>query len=183
MNQSFEVQLAVIRRALGDVIAPALSNAEKHVLEQLHLSLIALDFMQDRLPKARSYYRLELELHRDLGAAVVDLLACHSAKATHSLLPFLESCQVSLDDPKAEWSDYIRISRGIREAVAATVADAEGAAYEKELDALIIDKNEFILLQARIWAAPFGFELNPEALPSGEWEKDNQRNLANEVGS
>ncbi len=50
MNQAFDTQLQVVQRALGEVVLPALGGASGHVIEQLHLSMAALSFMQQRLP-------------------------------------------------------------------------------------------------------------------------------------
>jgi len=52
MNQSFETQVRIAIRALSDVIAPALAGADKHVVEQLQLTIATLGFVADRIPEA-----------------------------------------------------------------------------------------------------------------------------------
>ena len=54
MIQTFDTQLEVSLRAMRDVVAPALNDAESHVLEQFGLVLATLEFMRHRLPYAVS---------------------------------------------------------------------------------------------------------------------------------
>jgi hypothetical protein len=70
VNQSFETLLQVVQRALGEVVLPAVSGADKHVVEQLHLSMAALGLMQARLASARAFSRREVDDYIDIARAI-----------------------------------------------------------------------------------------------------------------
>jgi hypothetical protein len=163
VNQSYETQLQVVQRALGEVVLPALSGAEKHVIEQLQLSMAALGFMQSRLPHARRFYRGQLMAYLDMADAILGLTP------DEKLSQFANEGRARLDHPEADDADYVAATRDLREAIASSVAAAEGAPHEAALDALILNKSVPILMQDRLWCLPLGFELKPEALPPAAW--------------
>jgi hypothetical protein len=163
MNQSFAVQLQVVQRALGEVVLPALAGAEKHVIEQLQLSMAAIGFMQARLPEARKYFRAELRAYIDMADAVQQLVT------SQDLARLAASGRAALDRPEAEEEDYQAVTRGLREAIASLATTSNGAPHEAALDALILEKSEPILMQGRLWCLPLGFELKPEDLPNAAW--------------
>lgn len=163
MNQSYETQLQVVQRALGETVLPALAGAEKHVIEQLQLSMAAIGFMQSRLPHARRYYRGQLKAYLDMADAVLGLVA------SETLSQLIGKSRVELERPEADDADYVAATRDLREAIANLVVDANGAAHEAALDALILEKSAPILMQDRLWCLPLGFELKPEDLPPAEW--------------
>lgn len=166
MNQDFETQLQVVQRALREVVLPALAGADKHVIEQLHLSLAAIGFMQQRLALARSYYRGTLQRYLAMAGAVSDLLGT-SAKgladeAAHS--------KAVLDDPAAADADLRAATAALRAGIAALVEAAKDTPQESALDALVLEHSEAILLGDRSWCIPLGFELRPEDLPKADWQ-------------
>jgi hypothetical protein len=165
MNQSYETQLQVVQRALSDVVLPALAGAEKHVIEQLQLSMAALGFLQHRLPHARRYYRWQLSAYLDLAEAVVVLVA------NDTLSQLTQENRTLLQKPEAVDADYVAATRALREAIARQIVVSEGMPHEAALDALILDKSAPILLQDRLWCLRLGFELKPEALPTALWEQ------------
>ena len=169
MNQDFETQLQVVQRALGEVVLPALGAAERHVIEQLHLSIAALTFMQQRLPHARRYYRGTLQRYLDMAEAIGALLAGRAGPDGDGLDALVVQGRSLLDCPSAGDADYRRSTGELRERIVALVADAQGAAYESALDSLIMDYSGPILLRERVWCIPLGFELRPEDLPTPDW--------------
>ena len=170
MNQEFKTQLQVVQRALGEVILPALGSAESHVIEQLHLSIAALSFMQQRLPHARRYYRGTQQRYLAMAVAIGALLAGRAGADGGGLDPLVAEGRSLLDSPSAENADYRRSTADLRARIAALVADAQGSAYEVALDKLVLDHSGPILLQDRVWCAPLGFELRPDDLPAPEWK-------------
>ncbi|MDP3676567.1 MAG: hypothetical protein Q8R44_15950 [Novosphingobium sp.] len=170
MNQEFETQLQVVQRALGEVVLPALGSAGSHVVEQLHLSIAALSFMQQRLPHARRYYRGTLQRYLDMAEAIGALLAGRAGSDGGGLDPLVSKGQSLLDSPTTEDIDYRRSTADLRARIAALVADARGSAYESALDALVLDHSGPIVLQDRVWCAPLGFELRPDDLPAPDWK-------------
>jgi hypothetical protein len=170
MNQSFETELQVVLRALGEVVLPALDGAEKHVVEQLHLSMAALDFMRQRLPHAGRFYRGELTAYATHADAVADLIAGHRGDVA-DLRAQAEAARTLLSSPAADWSDYVDATRRLRNVIACVVEGSAGAPYEADLDALVIATATDLHLQSRVWCQPFGFELKPETLPGATWIK------------
>lgn len=170
MNQEFEIQLQVVQRALGEVVLPALDSAGSHVVEQLHLSIAALSFMQQRLPHARRYYRGTLQRYLDIAVAIGALLADRAGPDGGGLDGLVAAGQSFLDSPYAEDADYRGSTGKLRAKIAALVADAQGSAYEAALDALVMDHSGPILLQDRVWCGPLGFELRPDDLPAPHWK-------------
>lgn len=164
MNLTFETHLEVVRRALVEVVLPALDGAPGHVIEQLHLSLAATGFMQQRLPYARRYYRTSLATWCDMAEAVVALVPTADPLATDAA-----KARSLLESPIAEDIDYQRAAADLRNGIAALVEASPGASYEAALDALVLERSEAILLQDRVWCLPLGFELRPEGLPAPAW--------------
>lgn len=171
MNQVFETQLQVVQRALGDVIAPALSSAESYVIEQLQLSIVTLAFMQQRLPYARRHYRGTVASYIAMVAAIVELLAEFNDTSHSHLDALITKGRILLNCPEAEIADYREFLGELRVSIAALATAAENADYESALDALIIDLSGPILLQERIWCIPLGFELRPQDLPEPNWNR------------
>jgi hypothetical protein len=163
MNQSFAIQLQVVQRALGDVVMPALAGAEKHVIEQLQLSMAAIGFMQSRLKDARRFFRAELLAYLDMAEAVLQ----HADSA--ALGSSVAAGRAVLDLPEADDSKIQAATIALREEISSLVASAAAAPYEAALDALILEKSEAILMQGRLWCLPLGFELKPEDLPQPGW--------------
>lgn len=164
MILSFDTQLQVALRALGEVVAPALGQAEKHVQEQLHLAIATLGFVKTRLPEARRWYRMELGHYIDLaeqasllagGDAGLDTLAAEGVAA--------------LASATADIADYETITRHLRDAVTALVDRCAGSDKGAALDRLVLDRSGDLLPQYRQWAVPFGLELKPDALPAPAW--------------
>ena len=100
MIQSFDVQLQVALRALGEVVAPALQGAEKHVAEQLHLAMATLSFIRTRLPEARRYYRMELLFYMELATAAAELAQPCLPAESEDLVQIVSSGEAMLDDPE-----------------------------------------------------------------------------------
>lgn len=169
MIQSFDVQLQVALRALGEVVAPALQGAEKHVAEQLHLAIATLSFIKTRLPQARRYYRMELSSYMDLAIAAAELARPHLPADSEELGQIVSAGKAMLDDPEADIGDYEAITRSLRERITQLSSHAIGTPCHNELDHMILDRGGELLLQYRQWCAPFGLELKPDELPAAKW--------------
>jgi len=164
MMQSFNTQLQVSLRALREVVAPALQNGEKHVVEQLHLALATLEFTKQRLPYARRYHRLELKNYLGFAAKVRGVIN-DQLKLCEQLAAAEGAGKGELLNPEAELEDYVLVTRQLRELIAATIPLSINKPYENELDMLVVRSQQQFLLQQRAWCTPFGFELKPDELP------------------
>lgn len=164
MILSFDVQLQVALRALEEVVAPALSDAEKHVVEQLHLAIATIGFVKTRLLEARRFARFELAHFATLAKAVAE-----SADNDAGLLTQARHAQSVLDDPLADVADYEDATSRLRDEVTAVGSRCADAAKRAEVDAIVLNQSTALLAQYRQWTSPFGFELKPEELPAPAW--------------
>lgn len=156
MIQDFDSQLQVSLRALEEVVAPALAGAEKHVVEQLHLAILTIGFVKQRLPEVRRFARWELSAYLDLARELGE---------DQALSSFIADGAAALQRPEADVADYDLITRRGRGAIAAFV-DASG---NRRVADQVLEGSRPIVDQSRLWCAPFGFELRPEALPAAAW--------------
>lgn len=163
MNQSFETQLTVALRALGEVVLPALDGAEKHVVEQLHLSMVGLNFIRQQLPHAHSFYRRELVDHMALAKSAAELIGEDDRAAADELCALAEAGREVLDDATADWGEQIAATRRLRAAIAAAVEASAERPYEPALDALVLKVSADLHVKARRWVVSFGFEQHPES--------------------
>jgi hypothetical protein len=164
MIRDFDAQLEVVLTALQDIVAPALSGADNHVIEQLMLSIATIGFVKARLPEARRFYRMDLRSWIDLSkdAAQIVSVPDDMAKAIAAGVGVLT-------DPEADNADIKAISRQLRDHVTALSAAAVGQPYQADLEAVILEKLGVLIAQNRQWTASFGFELQPENLPLAAW--------------
>lgn len=166
MIQTFDTQLAVSLRALQDVVAPALKDAESHVVEQFNLALATLNFTQQRLPYARAFHRLELEHFIGFSAAVRDMIT-NDQPDLHDQLAELEAAGTEqLSDPTADIEHYLITSRSIRERITESLQCATGKPYEAALDKLAIEKQQAFFPTQRAWCVPLGLDTAADELPS-----------------
>lgn len=164
MIQNFDAQLQVALRALEEVVAPALADGEKHVVEQLMLSIATIGFVKTRLPEARRFYRMELRSCVDLAAE-----ATRIAGGPETLNDAIDVGRGTLADPEADIADFEAASQRLRDGITALSLAAVGRQHQSALEAVILGRGGALLAQNRLWCAPFGFELQPESLPEPAW--------------
>lgn len=169
MNRSFDVQLQVAQRALGEVVAPALEGAEKHVVEQLHLAMATLAFVKTRLPEARRYYRMELQSFMDLARDGAALARSARPDEAEALLAVVTVGASVLADPEADLAEYDIATRHLRDGLTRLSHLCVGTTCQRDLDRLVLDRSNSIMLQSRQWCSPLGFELKPDELPAPAW--------------
>ncbi len=132
MIQSLDKQLQVVIRALGDVVTPALEGGEKHVLEQLQVSMATLAFVLKRLPEARRFYRHELKSYLGLADALLAASPEVLADARAELERFAGEGRATLDRPEADLADFELATRRLRESVARLADAAQDAALRRQ---------------------------------------------------
>lgn len=166
MNQSFDVQLQVSLRALNDVVAPILAqaNVDKHAVEQLQLVIATLSFLKLRLPDARRFARTELRTYASLAIGASEL-----SGGDVDLASAVASADAVLLDPEADTYDIERATRTLRDQVTAFYSRSADKPFANELERLILTISGDHVDQCRQWCAPFGFEPRPEALPEPAW--------------
>lgn len=158
MMQSFDTQLQVSLRALRDVIAPALSNCESHIIEQLNLTIATLEFSRQRLPYSRSYHRLELSKIIQMAAAIRDIIGRDQEACHKKLLDAEKAANTLLNNPEAEVENYLQKGRELRELITISIQNSANKPYEKQLDNMVVCHQETLLYMQRVWCAPFGLD-------------------------
>lgn len=153
-----ELQLAVVIKALRDVVAPAVDPANKLAMEQLHLSLATLGLVQKGLPLAHARARRELSNAIDLAGAVSAAGGVVDAAAARGALADAAADEAALDDAR----------RTLLSAVEQAVAASAGAANERAVARAVIAASKPQCDLARAWCAGSGFEVEADALPSLE---------------
>lgn len=169
MIQSFETQLQVSVRALSEIVAPALSGADKHVIEQLHLVIAALEFMRARLPVARRFQRAELEAYLALAEEAAANFRQHRGSECEPLLEAMADGKAELESSTSDAEDYQRVTRTLRELLTSLVSQSSTEAEAAGLQTLVLARSGEMLGDARLWCLPLGFELDPAALPPRDW--------------
>ena len=166
MIQTFDTQLEVSLRALREVVAPALENAESHVVEQFNLALATLDFTRQRLPYARSFHRSELQHFMEFSADVREVIDADRPDIAQQLKNTEEEGSKQLASPEAEVEDYLMVSRQLRELIAEATQCSNGKPYEKQLDTLILQRQKDFFPAQRSWCQPLVLDTKPDELPT-----------------
>jgi len=169
MIQSADIQLQVVLRALKDVVAPALAKADKHVIEQLHLSMATIGFVKTRLPDIRRFCRMELRAYRALANELADIAAADLPEQGAELRTIAGHAQAALDDPERDNEDYEALTRRLRERITALSTAATGLPCQHKVNQTILERHGPIADQGRVWCLPFGFELEPDKLAAPGW--------------
>ena len=169
MIQSFETQLQVSLRALGEIVAPALAGADKHVIEQLHLVIAALGFMQARLPLADAFQRTELEAYLALGDEVAANFRKHRGVECAPLNEAVSEGREALAGSTSIGEVYQRSTRRLREHVVDLITETASETEAADLQAIVLGRSGDMIGDARLWCLPLGFELDPAALPRRDW--------------
>lgn len=164
MNLSLDVQLQVALRALNEVVAPALGDAEKHVVEQLHLAIATISFVKLRLPDARRFARMELADYLRLAKGITALPA-----SDDTLSALIAKGDALLESATADTADIEVVTRILRERVTLLASECTDAAVRREIDRMVLEQGGALLNQNRQWASFYGFEIKPEELPAPAW--------------
>lgn len=169
MMHSLDRQLQVVLRALSDTVAPALAQTDKHVVEQLHLSIATLGFVQQRLPDARRFARYELSEYLEMATAAADLARTAAPQAAEDAREAAARGRDTLDRPDADTDAIEADTRTCREAIAALTDAVRGTDAHAAVGRLVMERSGPIIDQSRLWCTPFGFELKPQDLPAPAW--------------
>jgi hypothetical protein len=153
---------------MRDVVAPALNDAESHVVEQFNLVLATLEFMRQRLPYARSFHRLELTHLLSLSEGVRAFVADDQPALAAQLEQIEATGKNDLARPEVEIEDYLVVGRKLRELIGELIRLSNGKPYEKELDKLALHSQKDFLPVQRAWCMPLGLDSRPDELPSIE---------------
>lgn len=169
MMQSLDRQLQVVLRALSDTLAPALAEAEKHVVEQLHLSIATLSFVAQRMPDARAFARYELRSYVDMAVAAADAAGDAVPDDASALREKAHRAHALLDRADADTQALEDGTRACREAIAAFSTAVHATSARQAVERIVMELSGPVIAQSRQWCAPFGFELKPQDLPAPAW--------------
>lgn len=152
-----DLQLAVVIKALRDVVSPAVDPANRLALEQLHLSIATLGMVRSGLPLQHQRARRELMNAVTLAGLIVQA----GARSPHAL----STARAALDDasmgPGAIDSVRLKLLGEIESAVAA----AAGAPEEKTVALAVLKGSRAQFDLARSWCSAAGFEVHSGEVP------------------
>lgn len=168
MMQTLDRQLQVVLRALGEVVAPALSGADGHVQEQLQLSMATLGFVAARMPDARRFARYELRSYVNAARAAAEA-AAGLGEPARVLATAADAGAAALERPDAEADAIEQATRTLRDEVTALAAAARGTPAGPVVERSVLDACAPVIEQSRQWCAPFGFEIRPADLAAPAW--------------
>jgi hypothetical protein len=161
MVPDIDLQLRVVIKALREVVAPAVDPNNKLALEQFHLSLATLGFVESRLPLVRKRVRQELQNAVALAEAVAAALKQNSSPITTEVI----AARTALADADVDTSELEAFKSRLLAAVSAAVNASSDAATDLALAKAVVaaSKPQFDLTRA--WGLPAGFEPDPAEVP------------------
>lgn len=159
MVPDLELQLDVVIKALGDVVARALPPQEKVAAEQLGLSIATLRLVRSRigLEARRSRSELTSAVALAEGVAMLD--------SSPELAAALELARAVLADPDPLPGSQGRAVRRLSDATCAIV-DASVGEVGEAIDLLVVERSKPTTDLARAWGLAAGFEPAPAEVPS-----------------
>ncbi len=156
MQPDPDLQVAVVIKALRDVVLPSLGADNALAAEQLHLALATLDMLRSRLPLLHPIARKELENAIDLARAVKD----------EALEPTIARADALLRDPAAHTGAIGQVRASLLEEVSDSVNRVGGADERRSIARAVLAASRAQCDLARAWSVQGGFERNPEQLPA-----------------
>ena len=131
--------------------------------------MATLGFLRQRLPEARRFYRHELGGYIGLAEALLAVAPTELEPSRGALVRLVQRAQGVLQHPEADLADFEEATRDLREAATRLADAAEGSPARAAIEAVILERSEALIAQARQWCTPFGFELKPQGLPRPAW--------------
>ena len=159
MVPDINLQIAVVIKALRDVVAPAVDAANKLAIEQLHLSIATLGLDQQRLPLDLRRARRELQNAIQLAEEV------HTAALEPQLHISVAAARATLVDPRLDEAALDGVRTELLAHVEAVVAAAVGGPSERQVARAVIVASRPQCDLARAICAPAGFDPAASELP------------------
>jgi len=158
------LQLAVVIKALREVVAPAVDPANRLAMEQLHLSIATLGLVQQGLPLAHARARREMLNALALAEAVRTAGGGESLGAT--LGEAMAGARATLDDPRAGEGSLNDARRALLAQTEAAVAASAGTPVQQAVARAVVAASRAQFDLARAWCLGAGFETGTEGLPA-----------------
>ena len=161
MVPDIDLQLRVVIKALREVVAPAVDPDNRLAIEQFHLSLATLAFVEARLPLVRQRVRRELKNAMALAEAAVAVMKGGAAPITAEVV----AARAALGDADVDTGELEAHKSRLLAAVSAAVNASPDAATDRALAKAVVaaSKPQFDLVRA--WGLPSGFEPDPAQVP------------------
>jgi len=159
MADYLENGVRAMEKSLRDVVLPALDASDPLAREQLNLAIDYLGFLRARLDYATHRLRFELELYRDMAAAVLDFVggalpaeALGAARA--EALPLIADAWASSADLRTAVG---RLSEEI-DALVACAEEQGDEALRVGLGRIVHDATRHWIDLDRAWYAPIAVD-------------------------
>lgn len=154
------LQLAVVIKALREVVAPAVDPANRLAVEQLHLSIATLGLVQQGLPLAHARARREMLNALALAEAV------RAAGGGDALGEAMAGARATLDDPRTGEPALNEARRALLVQTEAAVAASAGTQAQQAVARAVVAASRAQFDLARAWCLGAGFETGTEGLPA-----------------
>ena len=153
-----ELQLDVALKALREVVLPAVDPANGVAIEQLHLAMMTIGLVRERLPLRHRRARQELRNALDMAERLAALGAGGEAVAS-----LADAARGLLADPAADEAALSTVRCALLAALEAVVAASGG---DVAIARAVVAASKAQTDLARAWCLPAGFEVGAEDLPA-----------------
>jgi hypothetical protein len=160
MVPDIDLQLRVVIKALSEVVAPAVGPNNRLALEQFHLSLATLGFIESRLPLVRKRVRRELQNAIALAEAVAPV-----AQGATPIVAAVAAARAALTDADVDTGELETHKTCLLAAASAVVNASSDAATDLALAKAVVAASRSQFDLTRAWGLPAGFEPNPAEVP------------------
>ena len=162
-----ELVITAVIKSLRDNVFSAIDPQNMPALQQAQLSIALLEIVQTRMLLMYRYDRHDLshlvELAHEIAEKYLD------ADEAEEMRKSCRRAQEVLDRAKADPSELIETVRSIRGNISNAVRSSHSKSDKvRALEKLVVQSAAEMTLRERSWAAPFGFEADPGAVPEIE---------------
>ncbi|MGE0861516.1 MAG: hypothetical protein AB7I01_13420 [Gammaproteobacteria bacterium] len=161
MMPSIELRLATMRRALAEVILPAIAADNALAREQTQLVMAHLDLLAQQLPSAS---RLDERVLRGTEDLARTLAANASGGARTQAATAALGAALETNEDASHAARRARLAAAIDVLVGAAEEDGEAAFRARVYDAIVAHASEYGVYE-RAWFAPNGLDPERASLP------------------
>ncbi|MCK9502932.1 MAG: hypothetical protein M0Q95_01950 [Porticoccaceae bacterium] len=159
MTPGFDVRLSSMKRALSEVIIPAIDSDSSLAQEQAALLLGHLELISQQWRNVSRYNQICLD---EIMALVKQIKPVGKEATQSASLQLNEAMTAATGDSEAA---YKQIAHALEQLVYAVDIDGDGD-FRDSLHRQILLYSQQQALRDRVWFAACGFDVNAKALPS-----------------
>ena len=159
-----ELQIAVMIRAMAQVVLPAVDTGNRPAQEQGHLVLAMLRMLEQRLPLTYRYERDELQRYVNLADALIVDLASADPHLSE-LIVAGQAGKACLERPGTEPAELVENIAALRKLVGNIAGSlSTTTSRSARVKQLIFEAAKVQIERERAWLLPTGFETVPSSI-------------------